>query len=309
MGMTELISTLFMFSVLAPSKLWFTPEQPVTINVKADQAVTLVLTDFLGREIKTEADTSVSGEKSVDLKKLFPGAQAGTYILYAVPKEKTVADFIGTPLVIEMRQERRSNAPPGPLVTRVEPLRYMTMETTAGTMTMAFYYDVAPNTVDNFLRLGEEGYFDGQVFHRIIKGFVVQGGDPLGRDPKRGGTGGPGYTVPAEFNDRQHLKGVLSMARQGDPIEQQGMPPRAEARDSASSQFFICLDYKNTQALDGKYTAFGKVVEGLDVVAKLGDTPPKPGTDRPETPPEIKSVKVLVVKPGNNPYAKLFAPE
>lgn len=308
MAITELISTLFMFSVLMPSKLWYQPDQPITINVKADQAITLVLTDFLGREIKTEADTSVSGEKSVDLKTLFPGAQTGTYILYAVPKDKSVADFIGTPLVVQMRQEKRANAPRGVLVVRVEPLRYMTMETSAGTMTMAFYYDVAPNTVSNFLRLGEEGYFDGQVFHRIIKGFVVQGGDPVGRDPQRGGTGGPGFTVPAEFNDRPHVKGVLSMARQGDQIEAQGMPPRAEWRDSASSQFFICLDYANTKALDGKYTAFGKVVEGLDVVMKLGDTPTAPG-DRPKELPEIKSVKVQVVKPGNNPYTKLFSPE
>ncbi|MBC7784260.1 MAG: peptidylprolyl isomerase [Burkholderiales bacterium] len=182
------------------------------------------------------------------------------------------------------------------------------METSEGTMTMAFYYDVAPNTSTNFLALAEEGYFDGQVFHRIIKNFVVQGGDPLGRDPARGGTGGPGFMIDAEFNDRQHQKGVLSMARQGDPLEAQGMMPRSDAANSASSQFFICLDYSRTKALDGKYTVFGKVVEGMDVVDKLAGMPTGAG-DRPTNPPEIKKVTVRVVTPEKNPYAKLFAVE
>jgi cyclophilin family peptidyl-prolyl cis-trans isomerase len=305
--MTELLaSTLFMFSILFPTKLWYAPEQPVTVNVKATAPLSLVLVDFLGRAVDTQADTKVEGEKQVDLKQLFPAAQAGTYILYAVPAGKQLPEFAGTPLVVQIRTDKRPGAQPGPLVFRVEPLRYLSMKTSDGEMTMAFYYDVAPNTVDNFLKLAEEGYFDGQVFHRIVKKFVVQGGDPLGKDPKRAGTGGPGYMIDAEFNDRQHTKGVLSMARQGDPLERQGMMPRSEAANSASSQFFICLDYANTKALDGKYTAFGKVVGGIETIDKLA-AHEVGANDRPTNPPEIVKATVKTVTPGNNPYEKLFA--
>jgi len=179
------------------------------------------------------------------------------------------------------------------------------MKTDAGEMTMAFYYDFAPNTIGNWLRLAEEGYFDGQVFHRIIPGFVLQAGDPLSTDPARAGTGGPGFMIDAEFNDRPHQKGVLSMARQGDPLERQGMLPRPEAANSASSQFFICLDYERTKALDGKYTVFGRVINGNDVIDKLAASPTGEA-DRPTKPPVIEKVSVKTVTPGNNPYDKLF---
>jgi cyclophilin family peptidyl-prolyl cis-trans isomerase len=276
--------------------------------------VRLVLVDFLGRAVDTQADTAVDAQKQVDLKQLFPAMRAGTYILYAVPKDKQLPEFVGTPLVVQLRVDKRPNAQPGPLVARVEPLRYVQMETSSGPMTMAFYYDVAPNTAHNFMRLAEEGFFDGQVFHRIVKDFVIQGGDPVGRDRDRAGTGGPGYNIDAEFNDRQHKKGVLSMARQGDPLEAQGLPPRPEFANSASSQFFIALNYDHTRALDSKYTAFGKVVAGdatIDALAATEVLPPDPANsrlrDRPVNPPEIKSAKVLPVTPENNPYAKLFA--
>jgi len=304
--MSEVItSTLFLFSILFPTKLWYQPDQPVLVDVRNTAPVKLVLVDFLGRVQDSQVDTNIDAPKQVDLKAMFPAIQTGTYILYALEKEKSLPDFVGTPLVVQVRTDKRVGAQPGAMVIRVEPLRYMVMETSDGPLTMAFYYDAAPNTTDNFLRLGEEGYFDGQIFHRIVKDFVVQGGDPVGRDPKRGGSGGPGYMIDAEFNDRQHKKGVLSMARQGDPMEQQGMMPRSDFANSASSQFFICLNYERTKALDKKYTVFGKIIGGTDVIDKLAAHEVGP-RDRPVNPPEITKATVKVVTPDNNPYLKLF---
>ncbi|MEI6712759.1 MAG: peptidylprolyl isomerase [Verrucomicrobiota bacterium] len=135
------------------------------------------------------------------------------------------------------------------------------IKTSKGDMTVEFWTDVAPKTVENFKKLSKEGFYNGTAFHRIIKGFMIQGGDPLTKDSAneaRFGTGDPGYKIKAEFNDRKHERGVLSMARSADP-------------DSAGSQFFICLD--NASFLDGKYTTFGKLVKGEDVLLKIGDTP------------------------------------
>ena len=302
--MTFLISTLFMFSVLFPAKLWFAPDQPLTIDVKTTSPVTLVLTDFAGKTIDAKQDATIASEKSIDLKQYFPDIPAGTYLLYAVPKDKKLPDFVGTPLVIEERTDKHEGAPSGALVTRVEPLRYAVMDTDHGPMTMAFYYDVAPNTVDNFLSLCEEGFYDGIGFHRIVAGFVLQAGDPLSHT-ERAGSGGPGFTINPEFNDRPHLKGVLSMARQGDAGEREGNPPGYQAANSASSQFFICLDYDHTKALDGKYTVFGRVVDGMDTIDKLAQVPVG-AQDRPTDEPLIKHVTVKTVTPGDNPYAKLL---
>lgn len=133
------------------------------------------------------------------------------------------------------------------------------IQTSEGEMVAEFWPDVAPNTVENFKKLARQGFYDGTAFHRIVKGFMVQGGDPLTKDPSkesRWGTGDPGYKVKAEFNKRSHERGVLSMARSSDP-------------DSAGSQFFICLE--NVKRLDGQYTTFGKVIKGDDVLGKLGD--------------------------------------
>lgn len=304
--MTPLMSTLFLFSVLVPTKLWYAPGQMVPIDVKADAPVTLVLTDFAGHKIDAKVDTKIDSPKQADLTQMYPGLPIGTYLLSAVPQRGAEANtFVGTPLVVEVRGDKRPGMPAGPLVTHVEPLRYAVMDTDQGPMTMAFYYDVAPNTVSNFLSLADEGYFDGIAFHRIIPGFVLQAGDPLSLDPARAGTGGPGYTINAEFSNRPHVRGVLSMARQGDPEERGGNAPRYEWANSASSQFFICLDYSRTKALDGKYTVFGQVTDGDDTMTKLAAVPTGPN-DRPMSPPVIKKVTVKPVTPGNNPYAKLL---
>ncbi|MCH2160451.1 MAG: peptidylprolyl isomerase [Phycisphaerales bacterium] len=127
------------------------------------------------------------------------------------------------------------------------------IETSHGSITVELWDDVAPNHVENFLELARKGFYDGLSFHRIVPGFVIQGGCPNGT-----GTGGPGHSVNAEFNDREHVKGVLSMARSAHP-------------DSAGSQFFICLGREHCQHLDGDYTAFGAVVDGLDAVDQIAD--------------------------------------
>jgi peptidyl-prolyl cis-trans isomerase B (cyclophilin B) len=135
------------------------------------------------------------------------------------------------------------------------------IKTAHGEMTVEFWPDVAPKTVENFKKLARENFYDGTAFHRIVKGFMIQGGDPLTKDPSqesRWGTGGPGHRVKAEFNDRSHVRGVISMARSQDP-------------DSAGSQFFICL--ADAKFLDGNYTAFGKLVSGDDVLEAIGNTP------------------------------------
>ncbi|CDB88895.1 MAG: peptidylprolyl isomerase [Christensenellales bacterium] len=134
----------------------------------------------------------------------------------------------------------------------------VTFETTAGTITAELYPEIAPNTVNNFISLINKGFYDGLIFHRVIKGFMIQGGDPDGV-----GTGGPGYSIKGEFaingveNNLKHTAGVLSMAR--------SMMP-----DSAGSQFFIM--HKDAPHLDGQYAAFGKVTDGMDTVNAIAET-------------------------------------
>lgn len=121
-----------------------------------------------------------------------------------------------------------------------------------GTIVIEFYPDKAPNHVRNFKYLANSGFYNGLTFHRVIKGFMIQGGDPAGN-----GMGGPGWTVDAEFNDTPHKKGILSMARTQDP-------------NSAGSQFFIC--HGDPAHLNGQYTVFGNTIKGLDVIDKVADT-------------------------------------
>jgi peptidyl-prolyl cis-trans isomerase B (cyclophilin B) len=135
------------------------------------------------------------------------------------------------------------------------------IKTTEGDMVVQFWTDAAPNTVENFKKLARQGFYDGTIFHRIVKGFMIQGGDPNSKDPAKEnsyGQGGPGYNIKAEFNDHSHDGGVISMARGPDP-------------DSAGSQFFICLG--PVHRLDHQYTSFGKLIKGQDVLEKIGDTP------------------------------------
>jgi len=137
------------------------------------------------------------------------------------------------------------------------------LETSEGNIAIAFFGDDAPKTVENFKKLARDGFYNGTAFHRIIKGFMIQGGCPNTKADAVGtpGTGGPGHTIKAEFNNRRHVRGVVSMARANDP-------------DSAGSQFFIC--HGDATFLDRNYTAFAEVVDGDDVLEKIATTPVKP---------------------------------
>jgi peptidyl-prolyl cis-trans isomerase B (cyclophilin B) len=147
------------------------------------------------------------------------------------------------------------------------------LKTSMGTITIEFFPDVAPNHVENFKKLARSGFYDGTTFHRVIPGFMIQGGDPNSKseDRNKHGTGGPGYTIDAEFSDIQHLRGIVSMARSSDP-------------NSAGSQFFIVV--RDSAHLDRQYTVFGKVTSGLDIIDQIV-TVPRDSRDNP-----IKKVSI-----------------
>jgi len=150
------------------------------------------------------------------------------------------------------------------------------IKTSMGEMVLEFWDDVAPKTVENFKKLSKENFYNGTCFHRIIKGFMIQGGDPLSKtDDPNVGTGGPGYRIDAEFSNRPHVKGVISMARSRDI-------------NSAGCQFFICL--APAQNLDNQYTCFGKLIKGEDVLEKIGDTPVTRSASGENSKPTVKVV-------------------
>jgi peptidyl-prolyl cis-trans isomerase B (cyclophilin B) len=174
-----------------------------------------------------------------------------------------------------------TNAAPAAVAKDAAPSKEVAVITTsAGVMVIEFWTDAAPKTVENFKTLAKKGFYDGTCFHRVIKDFMIQGGDPLSKDLSQEGawgTGGPGYSIKAEFNDHGHDRGVISMARSNDP-------------DSAGSQFFICTG--SPHFLDHQYTTFGKLIKGDDVLEKLGTAPTHP-PDRPNTREVIESIKIV----------------
>jgi len=157
------------------------------------------------------------------------------------------------------------------------------IETKFGNMTIKFFPDVAPGHVKNFLDLARKGVYDNTVFHRVIPGFMIQGGDPTSKDATKRrafGTGGPGYTIKAEFNNKPHRRGILSMARSASP-------------DSAGSQFFIVV--KESNFLDGQYTVFGEVESGIEVADTIVSQP----RDANDNPNDRIEMKVKIVEPKN----------
>lgn len=149
------------------------------------------------------------------------------------------------------------------------------IETRHGKIALKFFPDKAPKHVESFKKLARSGFYDGTTFHRVIPGFMIQGGDPNSRDAKARhthGTGGPGYNLKAEFSMISHKRGILSMARAQDP-------------DSAGSQFFICV--ADADFLDGQYTVFGEVIEGMDVADKIVNEK-RDGNDNPLERVEMK---------------------
>jgi peptidyl-prolyl cis-trans isomerase B (cyclophilin B) len=162
------------------------------------------------------------------------------------------------------------------------------IKTSEGEMVIQFWTDAAPNTIENFKKLARQGFYDGTIFHRIVKDFMIQGGDPNSKDPAKEnsyGQGGPDYKIKAEFNDHPHDRGVMSMARSADP-------------DSAGSQFFICL--APVHRLDHQYTTFGKLIKGDDVLEKIGNIPVERNAQgEPSKPTKrvaIESVKIVPVE-------------
>lgn len=153
------------------------------------------------------------------------------------------------------------------------------IETKYGEIKIKFFPEVAPGHVNNFIKLAKEGFYDGTIFHRVIPGFMIQGGDPntKGANQATYGMGGPGYTIRAEFNEKSHKKGVLSMARSSDP-------------DSAGSQFFIVV--KDSPFLDRQYTVFGEVVSGMEAADKIVNLP----RNRSDLPNERVDMKVKILE-------------
>ena len=309
--MHGILSTILLVASITPTKSWFPPERPLTVNVKAGGGAELVLTDFAGKILEPTGPAEVSADATVDLHEVFHQVRAaGTYVLFltepgaARDRSHAPTEFIGTPLVITAREFMREGAPTRAMVTKVEPLRYAVMRTEHGDVSIVFYYDSAPNTSANFLTLAEQGFYDGLTFHKILPRFVIQGGDPTGS-----GVGGSGFTIDAEFSRRPHKAGVLSMARSPDPLESTGIVPRREFADSASSQFFICLDDKAVAPLDMKYTAFGEVAAGMEAVRKIAGVPLVDArSGAPRHKPVIEKVEVRPVTAADNPYAGLFKP-
>ena len=157
------------------------------------------------------------------------------------------------------------------------------LKTKFGEITLKFFPEVAPKHVNSFIELANTGFYDGTTFHRVVPGFVIQGGDPNTRseDRSKHGTGGPGYNLEAEFSNLPHKRGTLSMARAAHP-------------DSAGSQFFICV--ADAAFLDGQYTVFGEVTEGMDVVDEIVAQP----RDNSDNPNERVEMKVKIVAPEGN---------
>jgi peptidyl-prolyl cis-trans isomerase B (cyclophilin B) len=174
-----------------------------------------------------------------------------------IPKNMPLANqFVLFPHEIEAIKQKAKDYTPEP----VSEDDIVILETNRGTMKLKLFPDVAPNHCKNFKKLANSGFYDKTAFHRIIPGFMIQGGDINSRDndPKNDGHGGPGWTVDAEFNEISHKRGILSMARSADP-------------NSAGSQFFICV--ADAPNLDGQYTVFGEVIEKVHIVDHIVNTP------------------------------------
>ena len=247
------------------------------------------------RLIARPVGAAISQRNVVDISRFFPQVKkTGTYVITWQTANPVVLETLNNPgfspaAFKHIPAQQWSSLPAHqrmlirmefqPCVYHLVPLQYAQIKTSQGTIRLKFWYSVAPHTVANFIRLAQEQFYNGSNFHRIIKGFMIQGGDSLSNIPGRAGTGGPGYTIVQEFNSRPMNRGVIAMAR-------------AQSVDSAGSQFFIMQD--NTPSLDGHYTGFGRVIKGLRVVDKIADTPVRGSNGTVVGPkPEIISIRIL----------------
>ncbi|HVX84738.1 MAG TPA: peptidylprolyl isomerase [Phycisphaerae bacterium] len=253
---------------------------------------------FDGQKIEPKNPTPGADPAKINLDNIYPDIRSGgTYILVWKDAEPLVIENLYNPGQGAKEFAKFKNEIGGlpdsqrkdilqrysPTVLHIVPLQYAVIKTDKGDIKATFAYDVAPHTVDNFVSLARQKFYDGTVFHRIIKGFMIQGGDSTGNVEGRAGTGGPGYEITAEFSDKQHDRGVLSMARSQDP-------------NSAGSQFFI-MHAKNSN-LDGQYTAFGQVIDGMPVVDQIAKTPVSDDNGTVKGPkPVIESITILPATP------------
>ena len=230
-----------------------------------------------------------SEDGGLPLSAVFPQIkEAGTYLLVWKDATPLVIQTLRNPIPWSMVMDapgrgeaiqKQLKAQP-PVVTHMSLLEHALITTDKGPIKVKFAYDMAPRTVDNFITLAREKFYDGTAFHRIIKGFMIQGGCPNSKSGARGmpGTGGPGHTIKAEFNTKPHVRGVISMARSAHP-------------DSAGCQFFIC--HGDARFLDRQYTAFGELVEGDDVLELIASTPASgPERSTPVGRVEIESITI-----------------
>ncbi|MEI8194639.1 MAG: peptidylprolyl isomerase [Phycisphaerae bacterium] len=300
---------LALFYLITPVKSYVKPGEPVSIRfVQGQQAAAAKMVEVLGLkavelpglldnvaalelvdkdsvpqfQVYTFDGIPLAGERVVyasqrpgvvDIAAYYPQiSKPGTYILTFKSAGPLVINTLANPGTPKGMGET--------VATHIVPLSYAVITTDKGDIKATFAYDVAPHTVDNFITLANEKFYDDSRFHRIIKGFMIQGGDSLGASDDRAGTGGPGHNLVQEFNDKPHVRGVLSMARTSEP-------------DTAGSQFFIM--HAANAGLNNQYTAFGQVIDGMAVVDKIIETPvtDRNGSTKPENRPVIKSIRIL----------------
>lgn len=258
----------------------------------ADGVAAFKLYDADGKEIKL-GTIKPQADGSVDLSAACPELKdGGTWYLvwkdapplvietlFNPPHTKQEYDKL-KPQIDQLQGEQKTNmlGQYAPVVTHMELAEYAVITTDKGVIKAKFSYEAAPHTIDNFISLARQDFYDGSAFHRIISGFMIQGGDALANTPEAG-MGGPGYDIMHEFSEKKHERGTLSMARSSSP-------------DSAGSQFFIM--HGKTESLDGKYSAFGDVFDGMNVVDALAKTPVSDGNGTVSGPkPKIESIRIL----------------
>ena len=298
--------------VLQAVREWVPAGRGVEVRYEGEGPAELALTSFAGAEVEAVGEAAVEPGAVVDVTAVFGRRPPGAWLLYAVePGGDPAAGFLGTPLVLDVR----AGAGPGgagaeAVVTRVVPMRYAELTVgqgevaggAGGTMTIALDYEASPHNVANFADLIASGFYDGLTLHRIVPGYLIQGGDPAGD-----GTGGPGYAVDAELGDRPFVFGTVAAARLTDPLERQGNAPRPAAADSAGSQFFLTLDVSDRSAryLRRRFSVLGRVIDGLDVLEALSSLPTGPD-GRPADPPVIGRFELKPVVQDANPQPGLF---
>jgi peptidyl-prolyl cis-trans isomerase B (cyclophilin B) len=261
------------------------------VGADGKPAFTLLSAD--GKALMPAGDVKANADGTVDLTPSFPQIKGGgTYYLLWKDAPPLVINCLynpgrGAAELKRMQAQLQSLSPEdrkealarfGPVVVKMNLAEVATITTDKGVIKAKFSYDVAPHTIDNFTTLSRQGFYDGSAFHRIISGFMIQGGDAYGNSPDMAGTGGPGYQIMHEFSDKKHERGTLSMARSSDP-------------DSAGSQFFIM--HAKAPNLDNQYSAFGDVIEGIEVVDAIAKTPTTGGNGEVKTGrPKIVSIKI-----------------